>query len=204
MKILLATGNPTKRERLKKLVDGLNFEFLTSDKVGEQAVFEENGATFEANAIIKAVEWSKKVDCLTIASDGRVSVPVLGPNWDALLTHRFAETAISDEGRIKALLEIMKPYQGQERYCFWSEAVAIAQNGRPLASWQFDGDEGILAESYNPATIKTGWWVASLWLYPQFNKAYWELTEAERATVNNAWTKLQKAVQSYFKSMGLG
>ena len=196
--ILLATNNPTKRQGMKRLLAGLDFDCLTVDDVDGEPQFEEDGETFEENAIIKAVNWSKQADCLTIASDGGVVIPVLGDNWNALLTRRFAGEDITDEDRVKALLDIMKPHSGDKRHICWKEAIAIAQNGKQLASWQIDGDKGLLAETYNPKNVQEGWWVTALWFYPQFNKMYFDLSEKERTQVDVGWQRMREKVHEFF------
>lgn len=199
-KILLATTNPSKTEKLKWVLEGLGFDYLEVRDLQNQIDFEEDGETFEKNAIIKAINWSKEANCLTIASDGGITIPVLGNNWNSLMTHRFAGARANDEDRIKALLKIMDPHQKDEdRLVYWSEAIAIAQNGKRFDSWQVDGDKGFLAKSYDPKRIKPGWWVTSLWYYPEFKKIYNDLSEEELSKVDTAWGQLKEKVQNFFK-----
>ena len=47
---------------------------------------------------------------LTIASDGGLVIPVLGPRWESRYTRRFAGPAADNEERLSRLLELMRPY----------------------------------------------------------------------------------------------
>lgn len=202
-KVLLATSNPSKQEKLKWVLEGLGFKYINFDdiepKIRGKIKFKENGKSFKENAVIKAVNWSQEVDCLTIASDGGVHIPALGDNWNGLMTHRFAGQKATDQDRVKALLTMMKPYQGKQRIIYWSEAVALAQKGKKIVSWQVDGDQGVLAQTYDPEGVKPGWWMASLWYYPEYNKTYNDLTEPELAKVNTVWSQLKKKIQKFFR-----
>jgi len=114
-KLLLATTNPTKVEKMKYCLKGLGFDYLTIDDFKMRPEFEEAGVSYEQNAIIKALAWSGIVDCLVMASDGGVTIPVLGEKWNGLATHRFAGENASETDRCDALLKIMANYQKSEQ-----------------------------------------------------------------------------------------
>ncbi|MEK7872447.1 MAG: non-canonical purine NTP pyrophosphatase [Chloroflexota bacterium] len=201
--VLLATTNPAKAAKLTWALDGLGLSLRTLRDMPPAPEPEETGATFEENARIKATYWSRVADCLAIASDGGVAIPALGERWDALQTRRNAGERVTDEERIQRLLDTMRPYRGQERRVLWTEALAVAEKGRALASWQADGDEGYLAERYDPAPIDRGipgFWVASLFYYPRFGKCYAELSPDELAQVDTSWRTLKEQAQAWFKA----
>lgn len=71
-KVLLATNNPGKVERFKKLVTvaGLNVEFLTPAELEIETIdVPENGKTLVENAEIKARAYFGKVDIPILAND---------------------------------------------------------------------------------------------------------------------------------------
>ena len=92
----------------------------------------------------------------------------------------------------------MQGKKGEERRVFWTEAVALADRGRLLGSWQETGSEGYLTESYDPSKAIPGFWVYGLWYYPQFGKRYVELTSQELAEVDVTWQRLKARVQQWF------
>lgn len=189
--ILLATTNPAKADKLRWLLEGLPLEPQTADL---QAPVE-SGASFIENARLKAIAASR--DGLAIASDGGIQIPALGSSWNGLYTARAAGTDANDEIRAEHLLALM---QGQaDRRVVWTEAVALADGGKLLESWEASGNEGVLTEAYDPANAVPGFWVYSLWLYPQLGKRYVELSAAELVQTDLTWGRLKELVQAFFR-----
>ena len=144
--ILLATGNRDKQAEFRRLLDGLPFSPVTPAEAGLKGVPDEEGDTHEAIARDKAAQWSKAASLLAIASDGGLVIPALGPRWESRYTHRFAGPAADNDERLRSLLELMRACQGEDRRASWVEALAIADRGRILASWELSGGIGYLDE----------------------------------------------------------
>lgn len=78
MKVLVGTGNPGKLREILRLVSDIpGVEWLTSVEVPFPAV-PETGATFEANAIIKARTIAGTTGYATLAEDSGLEVDALG------------------------------------------------------------------------------------------------------------------------------
>ncbi len=202
-RILLATGNPAKQATLQWLLEDLPLETVTPGELGLTLVPDEEGETHQAIACQKANAWSQAASMLVIASDGGLVIPALGANWESRFTHRFAGAAANDRDRLRSLLQLMQPYQGEEREASWIEAVAIADQGQILSSWELTGATGLIADvsSKGPGEdpVVEGFWVFSVWRFPEFGKYYNQLTEAERQSLDDHWTQLRVRVQSYFQ-----
>ncbi len=202
-RILLATGNPAKQATLQWLLEDLPLETVTPGELGLTLVPDEEGETHQAIARQKASAWSRAASMLVIASDGGLVIPALGANWESRFTHRFAGAAANDRDRLRSLLELMQPYQGAEREASWIEAVAIADRGQILTSWELTGATGLIADvpiedpGEDPAV--EGFWVFSVWRFPELGKYYNRLTEAERMSLDDHWTQFRVRVQSYFQ-----
>ena len=54
MKIIFATGNQNKMKEIRMILQDLGMEILSMKEAGVSIDIEENGATFEENAMIKA------------------------------------------------------------------------------------------------------------------------------------------------------
>jgi len=196
--ILLATGNPAKQDKLRWLLQGLPLTTIPlSDDIALPPV-EETGAGFTDNAVSKAVEYSRRFGGLAISSDGGIEIPALGNGWQALLTGRAAGPDADDAAKARHLLALMRGKAGDQRRVSWTEAVALAEGGKMLASWQESGNQGRLTESYDPAHAIPGFWVYSLWFYPRLGKRYVELTPQELAAADLTWGKLKERVQEWF------
>lgn len=58
-KIIFATGNKNKMIEIRQILGDLGWEILSMKEAGISAEIEENGTTFEENALIKATEIAK-------------------------------------------------------------------------------------------------------------------------------------------------
>jgi inosine/xanthosine triphosphate pyrophosphatase family protein len=198
--ILLATGNADKQRMLRWLLDGLPFDPVTPAEIGVTASPDESGANHEEIAKSKAETWSLAAGIPAIASDGGLSVPALGANWESRYTRRFAGPAANDAERQRRLLELLAPYRGPGRAAAFTEGLAIADGARTLASWEVRGATGrivdSLADAGNP-TGDDGFWVFPLWYFAQFNRTYDRLIQIERASLGDHWDNLRLLVQGF-------
>ncbi|TSC65068.1 MAG: dITP/XTP pyrophosphatase [Candidatus Berkelbacteria bacterium Gr01-1014_85] len=160
---------------------------------------EENGKTFEENAIIKALSFSQHYDGYVIATDGGASIPALGESWDGLRTKRFAGEEATDQERIEKLLTLMKDKKDNERAMLWREAIAVARNGQVLFSEEVEGAKGEVQASFDPTKYKPGIWVCSIWYFPELNKNFFDMTEKEQEYVEISWHRLFKSTRNYFE-----
>ena len=197
--ILLGTSNPAKQDTLEWLLEGLPLSPVTPDQLGLQAAPEETGDTHEAIAQIKARDWSRAGSMLTLASDGGLVIPALGSGWESRYTHRFAGPTADDARRQQYLLELMGPYRGEQRKATWVEALAVADRGRLLASWELQGATGTIADHYVDLPQTAGFWAFSIWYFPEFDKTYNQLSLQEREKLEDHWVRLRRLVQSFFQ-----
>ncbi len=203
--MLLGTTNPAKQRRLRWLLDGLSLTLVSPEELGlSDRAPDEEGHTHEENARLKAAGWSQLASMPAIASDGGLMVPALGRRWESLHTHRFAGAEADDQTRLERLLQLMEPYKGEERRASWMEALAVVQEGEPLASWQVDGPTGVLLEDVGNGPVVPGFWVFSVWYFPQVGKTYNQLDEAELERFNDHWAQLQPLVQRHLRGAGMG
>ncbi|MDP6550385.1 MAG: non-canonical purine NTP pyrophosphatase, partial [Dehalococcoidia bacterium] len=192
------TGNPAKHHTLKWLLEGLPLSPVTPGRLGLRAVPRERGDTHEAIARAKAWDWSRAASALAIASDGGLVLPALGAQWDSRRTHWFAGPAADDAQRVSGLLDLIRPYRGAQREASWVEAVAIADRGKVLASWELRGATGVIAEDPGETAQATGFWAFSVWYFPQFGKTYNQLSLEEREALHDHWARLRGLVQDFF------
>lgn len=201
---LLGTNNPDKQDALRSLLEDLQFQPTTPAQLGLGAAPDETGDTHEQIARSKATYWSRAASMLAIASDGGLVLPALGSGWESRYTHRFAGQDATNLDRLEHLLELMQPYSGPQREASWVEAVAIADRGRVLASWEIKGATGLIANSASSRSQASGFWAFSVWYFPQLGKTYDQLTLEEREEVEDHWVLLRRVVQSFFLGdMGL-
>ena len=200
--ILLASTNPAKIDRLRDCLTGWPFEFMTVDKLPPHDPPEESGHTHREIAESKALAWSRIGGCLAIASDGGIDIPALGPNWDSLLTRRAAGDDATDKDRITHLLALMEHLQTDEqRLATWQEALTIADPDRIVQTWEVSGPTGVVQRKPSQSRIE-GFWLASLWRFPEKAKTYTELTQQELAQIGDPWLNLKSKIQTWLSEGG--
>ena len=197
--ILLGTSNSAKQDALRWLLEDLPLSPTTPLSAGVVAMPEEVGVTHQAIARTKATEWSRAGSSLAIASDGGLLLPVLGSTWESRHTHRFAGPNADNAQRLERLLDLMQPYHGDQREASWVEAVAIADQERLLASWEFQGATGRISDGAIMSSQDSEFWVFSVWYFPQFGKTYDQLSVEERERLGDHWVRLRQVVQAFFR-----
>lgn len=77
MKIVIATGNAGKMKEIKSIFNNSEYEVVSMKEEGISADVDENGATFEENALIKAREIAKISGNIVLADDSGLEVDYL-------------------------------------------------------------------------------------------------------------------------------
>lgn len=77
MKIVIATGNAGKMKEIKSIFNNSEYEVVSMKEEGIAADVDENGATFEENALIKAREIAKISGNIVLADDSGLEVDAL-------------------------------------------------------------------------------------------------------------------------------
>lgn len=79
MRLVFATGNQGKMREIRDIMSDSGYEIVSMKEAGVDPEIEEDGTTFEENAMIKAREVSKLLpDDLIIADDSGLEVDALG------------------------------------------------------------------------------------------------------------------------------
>lgn len=79
MRLVFATGNQGKMREIRDIMSDSGYEIVSMKEAGVDPEIEENGKTFEENAMIKARAVSKLLpDDLVIADDSGLEVDALG------------------------------------------------------------------------------------------------------------------------------
>ncbi len=79
MKIIFATGNANKMREIREILSDANMEILSMKEAGMYSEPEENGASFEENALIKAraLAGMLKEEAIVMADDSGLEVDAL-------------------------------------------------------------------------------------------------------------------------------
>ncbi len=146
MEIVLATKNRKKIEEIKKICDtiGTDFKIYTLDDFPEYQDVEEDGDTFEANAVKKAVYISKRTGMTALADDSGLEVDALN-GAPGVFSARYAGEPADDSANLEKLLQEMKNVPPEKRKARFVCCIAMAS-----------GDEVRTFHGYVKGTIGTG------------------------------------------------
>ncbi len=79
MRLVFATGNAGKMREIREIMEDSGYEIVSMKESGVNTDIEENGTTFEENAMIKAREVAKLLpEDLVLADDSGLEVDALG------------------------------------------------------------------------------------------------------------------------------
>lgn len=146
-KIIMATNNKGKIEELKKMLS--KYEILSQKEAGiEDLDVEENGETFEENAIIKVNSIRNLVDkeAYIIAEDSGICIEALD-GYPGTKTKRAAQEElgreVTNEERNNIILE--KMVNNTNRKIIWQTVIALIDDDGKIKT--FKGEvEGKVAE----------------------------------------------------------
>lgn len=125
-RLLLATNNAGKLREYRSLFQGIPFQMVTPFDLGITAVVEENGATYEENARIKACALLNQSRLLTLADDSGLEVNALNGE-PGVISARYAGEGASDDDRVKFLLDKLKNAPEEKRTARFRCVIAIAK-----------------------------------------------------------------------------
>jgi XTP/dITP diphosphohydrolase len=171
MKIVLATSNRGKIREFNRFFDDEIIAY--SDLITPFEIIED-GETFAQNALLKARAISEKLgsECIVLADDSGISVPLLG-GAPGIYSARFAGVDASDGDNMRFLIDKLKEQGVARTPAFYTAAIALVCNeGEFVTHGWMHGDvideaRGEGGFGYDPMFIPLG-----------FDKTLGELDEA--------------------------
>lgn len=125
-KIIFATTNEGKMKEIRMIMDDLNnIELLSLKDAGIQADIEENGKTFEENAIIKARAICELTGEMVLADDSGLEVDYMD-KAPGVFSARYLGEDTSYDVKNRAILDNLKNAVGDERSARFVCAIAAA------------------------------------------------------------------------------
>lgn len=188
MKVYCATGNPGKlREfRLAGELLGIDIEPVPGLKSLEAP--EETGATFEENARIKAVYYSRFAPGPVFADDSGLEVDALN-GAPGVYSARFAGPEADDHMNNSLLLERLK--NASRRTGRFVCVIALADSGVVRQTFRGAVEGEILHEPRGSA----GFGYDPLFFYPPYNHSFGEVGDAEKFAVSHRGNALRQLLR---------
>lgn len=135
MRLVVATTNPGKIRELARALTDSGLDVCGLEALGVQPEVEEHGATFEANARIKAEAYSTHTDLPVIADDSGLQVDALA-GAPGVHSARYGGAELDDAGRNRVLLAALEGVPEARRTARFVCVLAVALAGRTLATFE--------------------------------------------------------------------
>lgn len=124
-RLIFATGNEGKMREIRMILEDLGLEILSLKEAGITVDVEENGTTFEENAIIKAREIMKLTGEIVLADDSGLEVDALNKE-PGIYSARYMGHDTPYSVKNQSLIDRLEGKTGQERSARFVCAIAAA------------------------------------------------------------------------------
>lgn len=203
MDIILASRNKKKIKELKKIIEegivsqeDTPVNILTPDDFPQCEEVEEDGETFEANAIKKAVYVAKCSGLTAIADDSGIEVDALN-GAPGVYSARYAGEDSDDMANNRKLLDEMKDVPDENRTARFACCIALAHSDEVKT---FMGHvEGKIGRENRG---ENGFGYDPLFFPEGHDRTFAEMTDDEKHSMSHRGRALGK-LQEYLKDKGL-
>lgn len=184
--IVISTGNAHKLEEIGAILKDLDYNIHSLKDVNlDDLDIEENGKTFEHNALIKARTVAKLTNMITIADDSGLEVDAIGKK-PGIYSARYAGENATDEENREKLLKALKNTPISHRTGRFVCCIAVVFP---------DGKEFVVRGTCEGTIAfeekgKNGFGYDSLFIVDKYNKTFAELP----STVKNAISHRARAL----------
>ena len=181
MNIIFATGNRDKVREIREILGPDAASVVTMREAGVDVPVDENGNSFEENALIKARTVCKATGFATLADDSGLSVDILDGE-PGVYSARYAMMNDEGEGDKDNNNLLLRRMKGKtRRQCAFQCAIALAIPGQ-MTRVAEGSCPGVLLEEERG---NGGFGYDPLFLYEPLNKTFAEVTEEEKNAISH-------------------
>lgn len=183
IQLLVATTNPGKFAEVEAYLKQLPLEVLSLKSLQRYPKVNEDGATFEENALKKARTLAEFSGLLTLADDSGLEVDALN-GAPGIYSARYSGPEGNDAKNNEKLLHELRRVPEEKRAARFVCALALCDpRGGDMKSWTVrQSCEGRIAFELKGAN---GFGYDPLFFYPPFGKTFGEIDRATKATVSH-------------------
>ncbi len=186
-RLIFATGNVNKMLEIKEILGELPVEILSMKEAGIEADIEENGSTFEENALIKAKEICKLAGEMVLADDSGLEIDYLNGE-PGIYSARYMGEDTSYSIKNKNLMDRLAGVPDEQRTARFVCAIAAAfPDGR---SFVVRGTiEGMIGYEERG---KNGFGYDPIFYLPEKGVSTAELSSEEKNSISHRGNALRK------------
>lgn len=176
--IILASNNKDKVKEVKEILKG--YDIISMKEAGIDVDIEENGTTFEENALIKARAIMKLTGQITMADDSGLEIDYLN-KAPGVYSARFMGHDTSYDIKNKALIQKLEGVKGSDRSGRFVCAIAVCfPDGRKIV--KRGTMEGLIAEEIKG---DNGFGYDPIVYLPEYGKTSGELAPEEKNKISH-------------------
>lgn len=176
--IILASNNKDKVKEVKEILKG--YDIISMKEAGIDVDIEENGTTFEENALIKARAIMKLTGQITMADDSGLEIDYLN-KAPGVYSARFMGHGTSYDIKNKALIQKLEGVKGSDRSGRFVCAIAVCfPDGREIV--KRGTMEGLIAEEIKG---DNGFGYDPIVYLPEYGKTSGELAPEEKNKISH-------------------
>ena len=124
-KIIFATTNENKMKEIRMILADLPYEIVSLKEEGIKVDIEENGTTFEENAVIKAKAICEMTGMITLADDSGLEVDYINKE-PGVYSARYMGEETSYHIKNQSLIDRLKEAEGEQRSARFVCVIAAA------------------------------------------------------------------------------
>ena len=178
--IVIATENAGKLREIEESLQGMGLKILSLKDFPFLPPIEEDGSTFQENALKKAKTVAYYTGRLTIADDSGLEVDFLGGR-PGVHSARFAGQGASDADNNYKLLQLLKDVPPSQRGASFRCVIAVA-DPQGEQKWVEGGCRGIIGDRERG---ENGFGYDPLFILPELGKTLAELPLQEKNKVSH-------------------
>lgn len=185
-KIVFATGNKDKVKEIQMILADLGVEITTMKEEGISVDVEENGSTYEENALIKAREVARYTDAVVMADDSGLEIDYLNKE-PGIYSARYMGENTSYRIKNANLIARLEGVEDEKRTArFVCAIAAVLPDGRELTT------RGVIEGRIDyEEKGQNGFGYDPIFYVPEFGKTTAELSEEEKNRVSHRGRALE-------------
>ena len=196
MKLIMATGNQNKVREIREMLEGSDIEIVSMIEAGITADIEENGATFEENAAIKAEAIRDLSGQMVLADDSGLMIDAMdgGPGvHSARFMGEDTSYDIKNAAILKELENVPEEKRGARFVCAMALAFPEKDGAKPETQIYRGVFEGRIAYE---AKGENGFGYDPIFFVPSRNMTSAELSPEEKNAMSHRGNALRQVVEA--------
>ncbi|WP_057979402.1 XTP/dITP diphosphatase [Caloramator mitchellensis] len=191
-RLILASNNKHKVDEIKVILKQFNIDVLSLEEAGIDVEVEEDGRTFEENAMKKAVEICKITNLPVIADDSGLEVFALNGEPGVYSARYSGEHGNYKKNNEKLLKELSNIPEEERSARFVTVIAFVSPEGE-----KFTARGEVLGKIAFEEKGSNGFGYDPLFIYPELNKTFAELSSEEKNKISHRKRALDNFIRIF-------